>query len=257
VAGSRRVIVEGARALFRAAISQARPPRIVHLSSMSVYGLAIGITDESGLLREDLGHYSAAKIEAEHHAASYPSVITLRPSCVFGPGSAQWSERIAQWLLARRIGDLGSAGDGFANLLYIDDLTAAILSALRISGIEGQAFNLSNVDPLTWNDYFLRFAIALGAVPIQRISMHRLAFETRVLAPTLLAAQLLAQALGLRALPLPAPMPPSLLHLWQKELLVDGRKAQRLMNLQLTPIGDALRCTAAALRGSVAAMAPT
>lgn len=244
VAGNRAVIVDGARALFRAAIAQARPPRIVHLSSMSVYGIATGVTDESGELSEDLGHYSAAKIEAERLAAAYPGVVTLRPSCVFGPGSPQWSGRIAQWLMTHRIGDLGSAGDGVANLLYIDDLVAAILAALRTPGIEGQAFNLSIADPPTWNDYFLRFAIALGAVPIRRVSKRRLDFETRVLAPPLQLASLALRSLGLRRPRLPAPMPPSLLHLWRKEVRVDGRKAQRLMALETTPLDQALRATA-------------
>lgn len=244
VAGRPAAMVGSARALFRAAIAQARPPRVVHLSSMSVYGLATGVTDESGELTEDPGRYSSAKIAAEHLAAAYPAVVTLRPSCVFGPGSPQWSERIAGWLLAHRIGDLGSAGDGWANLLYIDDLVAAILSALRLPGIEGQAFNLSMADPPTWNDYFRHFALALGAVPLSRISQRQLQFETRVLAPPLQVAELLLRGVGLSRWRTPAPIPASLLRLWKKNVLVDGRKAQHLMQLQMTPLAPALTQTA-------------
>ena len=59
--------------------------------------------------------------------------VILRPTCVFGPGSTQWTTRIARLLKARRIGDLGSAGDGGCNLAFIDDVVAAVLAALDAS----------------------------------------------------------------------------------------------------------------------------
>ena len=68
VAGDRTVIVDGARALFLAANAQSRPPRIVQLSTMSVYGSATGVTDEGAEFRGDLGPYACAKIEAERLA---------------------------------------------------------------------------------------------------------------------------------------------------------------------------------------------
>jgi nucleoside-diphosphate-sugar epimerase len=244
VAGNADVLQAAARVLFRASQDMATPPRIVHLSSMAVYGSATGVVEEDAALKGDLGPYSLAKIQAEREAGQCVSVVTLRPGCVYGPESSQWSGRIARWLVAHRIGDLGAAGDGFANLLYIDDLVAAILIALRTRGIDGQAFNLSMPSPPTWNEYFLRYARALDAVPVSRISRRRLKLESRVLAPPLKVAEILLHNAGLGHVRLPAPMPPSLLRLWQQEIVLDGSKTQNLLRLYMTPLDQGLRATA-------------
>jgi len=118
----------------------------------------------------------------------------------------------------------------------------AILAALQAPGIERQAFNLSMPEPQTWNDYFRCFALALGAVPLSRISHRRLDFETRVLAPPLQVAELMLRGAGKWRLP--APIPPSLLRLWKKTVQVDARKAQRLLHLKMTPLDDAVQHTA-------------
>ena len=89
VAGDASNIVLNATALFDSARGLAPAPRIIHLSTMSVYGSAIGLMDESAPLRGDLGPYSEAKVAAERIAASYPRCVIFRPGCVFGPGSEQ------------------------------------------------------------------------------------------------------------------------------------------------------------------------
>ena len=119
------------KALFEAAERMTPAPRIIHLSTMSVYGSPTGLVDETAPLRGDLGPYSAAKVAAEATAAAYPHAVMLRPGCVFGPGSEQWSIRIARLLLERRLGDLGAAGDGFCNLVHVGDVVMAILRASR------------------------------------------------------------------------------------------------------------------------------
>ena len=213
VAGSADTIVRGAAALFDVARALPAPPRIVHLSSVAVYGEAEGEVDESTAAVGRLSDYGAAKVAAERAAAGAPAVI-LRPGIVYGPGSVQWTERIGQWLLQRRIGDLGPQGDGYCNLVYIDDTVDAILRALQGPGLEGRVFNLSLPDPPRWNEYFTRFAKALGAVPVARLSRRRLTVETKLLAPPLKIAQILAGKVLPGALRwIPEPVPPSALHL--------------------------------------------
>lgn len=248
VAGSAATIVASSRALFAAVARAARPPRVVHLSSMAVYGSAVGTIDESAKLLGDGGAYAAAKVEAERLAARCGDVVALRPGCVYGPGSVQWSERIARWLAARRVGDLGAAGDGACNLVYVDDVVAAILAALRLPRVSARAFNLGSPTPPTWNEYFLQFARALGAVPVRRISRRELAVETRLWAVPLKLAELAANLARMRRAWIPPPIPPSLLRTWSQDIRLDVRRAERVLGVSWTPAAAGLRETAGYLR---------
>src|SRR3981081_2002791 len=70
VAGDADTIVSSTKALFGAAAAVTPPPRIILLSTMSVYGGAEGLLPETEPLRGDLGPYSAAKVAAEAIAAA-------------------------------------------------------------------------------------------------------------------------------------------------------------------------------------------
>jgi nucleoside-diphosphate-sugar epimerase len=226
VAGDANTIVESAKLLFDVARRLDRPPRIVHLSSMAVYGSAEGLVDETAPLLGDLGPYSKAKIDAETLAKTYPHVVVLRPGCVFGPESEQWSIRIARLLTAHRLGDLGSAGDGYFNLVDIDDVVLATMRALERPSLDGQVFNLSTRNPPTWNQFLIRFAIALQAVPVRRISQRRLKIEMKLLAPPLKVAEIAARALRFPAGRLPTLMPPSMVRLMQQAIRLDTTRAE-------------------------------
>ena len=132
VAGDAAVIAGNAAALFDAASRLPQPPPVVHLSSMAAYGSAVGLVDETAPLLGDLDAYSSAKAAAETRAAAYPAAVILRPGIVYGPGSPWWSDRIARLLVARRLGDLGARGDGWCNLVHVDDVARAAVSALRM-----------------------------------------------------------------------------------------------------------------------------
>jgi len=237
-------IVAGARTLFHISAKQPIPPRIVYLSTMSVYGEACGEIDESSPLKGDLGGYSSAKVSAERFATQYPCAVILRPSCVYGPGSSQWSERIAHLLIAHRLGNLGSAGEGRCNLVYIDDLVAAILQALQKPGVEGEAFNLSMPAPPTWNQYLLLYAQALNLDLPRRISRSRLAMETLLLAP------LFKVAGTIRRIVIPAQrvevhvIPPSLLRLFRQDIILKSNKAEQIFGLTWKPLKEGLSLAA-------------
>lgn len=249
IAGSAATIVATARALCAVVGRAARPPRVIHLSSMAVYGSVTGTVDEWAPLLGDGGAYAAAKVDAERLVARCGDVVVLRPGCIYGPGSVQWSERIARWLAAGRVGDLGAAGDGTCNLVHVDDVVAAILAALRQARGDGRTFNLGCPAPPTWNEYFVQFARALGAVPVRRITARQLALETRLWAAPLKLAELAARA-GRARWRLPAPMPPSLLRAWRQEIRLDVRRAEQMLGVAWTPLGAGLFATAGRLRAS-------
>ena len=252
VAGDAETIVAGARTLFNSCASMTPQPRVVHLSTISAYGTATGFLDETAPLRGDGDAYSAAKAEAERLAQVCASVVHLRPGIVYGPGSPIWSERIGQWLLSHRLGDLGAAGGGYCNLVHVDDVVEAILRTLRLPGIAGEAFNLSLTSAPTWNEYFRLYAEALGA-SFHSISHQRLLLELAVLAPPLMLAERAARLGRLRWQP-PPPIRPWLMRLCRQRIRLDVRKAERVLDMKWTPLDRGLRDTAEQFRAQFSAV---
>lgn len=249
VAGDSETIVKSATALFEAANGQATPPRIIYLSSMAVYGSATGLIDEITPMRGDIGPYSEAKVAAEELARDYPQAVVFRPGCVFGPGSEQWSVRIAKLLQARRLGDLGLSGDGYCNLVHVNDVAQAVILALESPQTAGRSYNLSLANPPTWNEYLIQFAIALGAVPVRRITSRRLKIETKLLAPPLKIAEILVGKIGLGANRLPPPIPPSLARVMSHDIRLDTRRIESDLGLRWRDFDASLRETASWLAG--------
>lgn len=237
-AGGPGAILAGARALRQAwsALGDAAP-RLVYLSSMAVYGGQEGLVDEEAPLdaAAPATGYGGAKVEADGLLRATGAVV-LRPGCIYGGGSPQWSVRIARLLQARRIGDLGADGDGIANLVHVADVARTAAAAVAAPGLEGRAFNLSMAGAPTWNGYFLAFAKALGAVPVRRIGGRLLKLETRLFAPALKIAEIAAGKAGLGTDRFPPPIPPSLLRLWRQEIRLDSTRAESALGLQWTPL---------------------
>ena len=240
-------ILEPAQALYGALEHISSGPRVVHLSSMTVYGTRTGAVVENAALRSDLGAYGAAQVTAESLAMHYPRSVILRPGCEYGPDCPQWSERIARLVCSHRLGDLGAAGDGVCNLLFVDDLVEAILKSLRAPGIDGACFNLAMRSPPTWNEYFIRFARALGAVPVSRIGARRLKIEARLAAPPLKLLEMMQRRLGSASV-IPPAITPSLLNLCSQNITLLSGKAEEALDLAWTPLHEGLQRAAAAFK---------
>lgn len=235
VAGDGASIADGARVLCEAAAAAGRPA-IVHLSSMAVYGSAIGRIAEDHALQSDAGWYAQAKIAAEQHVQDYAraggAVTLLRPGCIAGPGSPQWSERIVQWLRLGWLGDLGEAGDGWSNLVHVDDVARCALAALRRPPAAGAAvYNLAAPDSPRWNRYFIDLALQANATPVRRIGARRLKFTAKALGIPLKVLERLGVGRGR----LPPGIAPSLLGVWAQDIRLDGRKAGELLGGTWTP----------------------
>lgn len=246
VAGSHQTMVAGAQALRTVLSQRSQPIRLVHFSSMAVYGAAIGRVDENTPLADGLQGYADAKVQAERVLAGLDEVVVFRPGCIYGPGSPQWSVRIARLLQARRIGDLGAAGDGYSNLVYLEDVGQAVLAALHpFNDRVSRTYNLAMPDAPTWNTYFEVYARLLGAVPVQRISARRLAWESRVRAPVLAALRIAARG---RQAEIPPPIPPSLLRLWAQDIRLDVSAATADLDIRWHPLRAGVSAAVAAHR---------
>jgi nucleoside-diphosphate-sugar epimerase len=248
VAGSAHAIADGAKVLVDASIGSGCE-RIVHLSSMAVYGSREGAVGEQAPLAPALGWYARAKCKAENHIAEFGeaggSAVTLRPGCVWGPGSQLWVGRIGRYLEAGRLGDLGANGDGWSNLVHVDDVCHAVIAALRIEPAPGdvRVYNLAAPDSPRWNDYFIDLALEIGATPVRRISSMQLRADAWLGGPALKIAQTALSRAG-HARAVPDPLPPGLVGLWERHLHLESAKAEHELDLRWTPYADGLRQSA-------------
>lgn len=167
--GDRAATVDGTRNLLAAAL-EAGVGRVIHLSTVDVYGPL------EGEVTEDLGpiptgrEYGDSKIEAEQLCREFSDkglqIVVLRPTIVYGPFSDEWTTGFARrfavgdWFLPR------SACDGSCNLLYVDDLVHCIRLAMDAPQAPGHAFNVNGPDRVTWQDYFDALARAIGCEPL-------------------------------------------------------------------------------------------
>jgi nucleoside-diphosphate-sugar epimerase len=208
---------------------------------MSVYGAREGVVDETADPGPLLGWYDQAKRDAERSLLGYTAkggtLVVLRPGCVWGAGSQLWVGRVGRWLRSGRLGDLGERGDGWSNLVHLDDVCLAAMRALQLPLAPGNArtYNLAAPDSPRWNEYFMDLALAIGATPVRRLGPRRLALEARAAGPVLHVARKLLQRVGRAARAIPEPITPGLLDLWQRQLHLDPRAAARDLMLDWTP----------------------
>lgn len=244
VAGSPQLIVSVGKNLIKAVGRMPVPPRVVHISSLAAYGSATGLVNEQRSLDGNLGAYSAAKAQTDRLAATWCNAAILRPGIVYGPGSSWWSDRIARLLIRGRLGDLGELGRGCCNLVYVDDVADAVVRALRLESGQSGAFNLAMPVPITWNDYFVRYAAALGAPERVQMSAARIGAETRVFAPALKLWELLLASPALaRWNPLP-PLRPWLPVMCRHDIRMDVTRAEQILGMQWVSLSDGLRASA-------------
>lgn len=257
VAGDERSIGEGAKLLALAMRGLQRPLSIVHMSSMAVYGAQEGKITESSPLDPTLGWYAKAKCDAEAHlgtlATQGHNVVIFRPGCVYGPGSTLWVDRTARLLMARRIGDLGPDGDGWSNLVHVDDVCRATLTALRLPPAHTpRIYNLADPASPRWNQYFADLAVLIGAVPVQRVSAKRVKWDAALGGPVFKVLEKLGGKLGLQASQLPVPISPSLFKLWPQQIQLNSEAACADLGLAYTPYRAALEDCIQWFKGSSA-----
>jgi nucleoside-diphosphate-sugar epimerase len=241
VLGTQTTMLAATRNICRAA-DRSGLRRIIHLSSMAVYGPADGVVDEAASLRP-LGGYAQGKARCEEVVRDFVSsggdAVVIRPGCVYGPGGEQWVGRIARWLRAGRLGELGDAAEGFCNLTFNDDLAGAVLASMITPMAAGQIFNVADADPGTWNQYFVRLGRAVDA-DVQQVSRLRVGFEAAVLAPPLQVAKIAGRRIGIKPGLIPEPITPSLLRLWRQRIWLDSGKARTMLAFPQTPTEQGL-----------------
>jgi nucleoside-diphosphate-sugar epimerase len=149
--------------------------RLLYLSTAEVYGNVPGRLDETAPLTRQGWDYADSKLEAElliQRAAERGAQVALfRPSIVYGPGAETWVVELGNKLVRRQWGTIARFGEGTCNLVYVDDVVAALVRSLETPLEPGASFNLNGPDHITWNEFFSGFNAELGLPPLRRWSV--------------------------------------------------------------------------------------
>ena len=193
----RRVNVEGTENVLQAAL-QAGVSRVVHVSTVSVYGQAAdGELSEDHERRYTGDVHGDSKLDGEKLALRYAreeglSVSVIQPTVVYGPCAPSWTIHPLSQL---KSGDmiLVNGGSGLCNAVYVDDVvTGLILAAVRESAV-GEAFLISGPEPLLWRDFFSAYERMLGVKSTVDMSVEEaLAYYKRIQKPRGTVAQILS-----------------------------------------------------------------
>lgn len=139
------VNVRGTAVLLAAAL-EAGVKRVVLISSTAVYGVPElhPIREEDPLV--GVGWYGESKIQAEALCREFGArgldYVIIRPKTFIGPERLGVFEILFDWVReGRRVYTLGSGGNRY-QLLAVEDLVDAVLSALTAEAAAGEAFNL-------------------------------------------------------------------------------------------------------------------
>jgi nucleoside-diphosphate-sugar epimerase len=144
--------------------------RVVHLSSVAVYGLRPmpDAATEAGASGRDDDAYVRGKIEAEraaldlHRDLGVPLVI-LRPTIVYGPFGSWTIDTVDRIRRGRQA--IVDEGVGVCNVLYVDNLVDAMFLAAEPVDAAGQVFHVSDARPVTWRRFVESHAVAASIDP--------------------------------------------------------------------------------------------
>lgn len=164
-----RVNVGGTRALLAAA-QRARVGRVVHLSTVAVYGRK----RDGQLVRPADGHdpfaelrddYAWSKIAAERWVELYRvhgglDTVVLRPGIVYG-GRRDFVARVARRGAGPLLVVLGSPGM-LLPMVHVQDVAEAVLRALGARPTSGEPLDLVGPKMPTQAEYLARRSAALG-----------------------------------------------------------------------------------------------
>jgi nucleoside-diphosphate-sugar epimerase len=158
--------------------------RLVHVSSVAVYGRATTYDGGAGSVGEDFGldrpifagdHYARSKREAELvlwriAESEGVSAVALRPCVIYGEGDRAFAPRVAR-LVRRGVAPVIGAGDNVLSVVYAGNVAAAVLAALGRPAVTGP-FNVANDGRLTQRQFVERFAAGMAQrvrlVPVPR-----------------------------------------------------------------------------------------
>jgi nucleoside-diphosphate-sugar epimerase len=152
---NRRANVEGTQNVCE--VAKALRARLVHFSTVSVYGNPLGSKLTEDLPKNPVGDdYGLLKLDAERavqqaQQAGLAATI-LQPTIVYGPWS-MWSSYAINLLKADALA-LPHGGEGICNAVYVDDVVDAVFLSLTCDQMPSGPFLISGGKATTWREFF-------------------------------------------------------------------------------------------------------
>ena len=124
--------------------------RLVHVSSLAAIGPSEGRTPvNEDTLPHPLTHYGKSKLDAERVVRDLaPDAVIVRPPVVYGPRDTdvlQLLKSISKGLVLEIAG-----GERWFSAIYVKDLVAGLMAALRTPGAAGKSYFLAHAKPVSW-----------------------------------------------------------------------------------------------------------
>jgi len=245
---NRRTTVELLEAASRSGVR-----RFVFVSSLSVQGFGgHRNSTEEGPFHPLIHPYQRSKKAAEEALlAGNPDTMEcciLRPGNVYGPGDTTMLYPMFDAMDKGRMGTI-AGGRRLTCPVYIDDLTAALVAAGDRPGVDGEAFNITGGEEVSWREFL---DAAAAALDVRRPRINLSAGTARVLAAILTA---LWRAAGARRAP---PLTAYRVEHLARDFHFDIAKARRRLGYEpRIPYPEGLRRTAAAYRADRSSRNPT
>lgn len=149
------------------ACAQARVGRLVHVSSVGVYGHVASIPAAEDAPLAPINTYEKTKCAGEKAALEAArrfnvDLVIVRPSWVYGPGCPR-TDKLLRALQQRRFFYIGG-GRNLRHPVYIDDFLAGLVLAARAGPeVAGRTFNLAGPRWMSVEEMVNTFAQALEA----------------------------------------------------------------------------------------------
>lgn len=175
--------------------------RVVHLSSVSVYGFpgGIDIAEDATFTPRPRDRYITSKVAGERLAMSFNGrgieVAAIRPGGVYGRNDRTTTRPLAAALQAGKFAYVDH-GRYFMAPLYVDNLVDMVLLAGASPAAAGEAFNAVDDGLVTWRQYIEWMCADLGCAP------PRLSVPAGIAWPAALLIDTLAKSIGKKQSPL-------------------------------------------------------
>ncbi len=164
--------VDGTQNCLQAA-AQCGVRQFIFISSLSVItgqGDCFDL-DEAAPYKPSGEAYGDSKIAAEKLVVAFAELpmktTVLRPGFIYGPGERAWLPRVIESVASGRA-VLVDGGLRLTNVVYVENLAAAVLASLLNEAAYGQVFNITDPEKVTKKQLFNAIADGLGRPHIKK-----------------------------------------------------------------------------------------